>query len=235
MFSYFPNIEWFFLSLITYFAGYKLTHLLYKNNPYYYQLPDDRKNYFQKNMVKTVALVGISLVGTPVLYNGFIHDIWDNDMIQKLGYIYSSLDVLGLLVVKKLPMNSKIHHVSSFLFSYMNTLVDYSKPTFWIGLPVYCVLSCYAFGVNYFLAQRLITPLVKLRGLIRYNIISYCFLLVFNWACQVKNIVDKVGWDFTWDVYMFVFLVLFVANDDVKLVRFMLHHYRKARIDNGYP
>jgi len=236
MFSYFPNIEWFFLSLITYFAGYKLTHLLYKNNPYYCQLSDDRKNYFQKNIVKTLALVGISGMGSIVLYKGFVGGEWDNEIMYKLGYMYSALDVLGLMVVKNLPMNSRIHHVSSFLFSYMNTLVDYGEPTFWVGLPIYCVLSCYAFGVNYFLAQRLITPLKSLRGLIRYNIISYCLLLMINWAYQVYNIYDRVGWNFTWDVYLFVGLVMFVANDDVKLVRFMVHHYRKSVIEEGsYP
>ena len=141
MLSYLPHIEWFFASLIAYFSAYKLTNFFYKNNSYYRQLSLDRQNYFQKNIVKTVALIGISCLGTSVVYNGFYNNKWDNDLIHKIGYMYAALDVLGLLVVKKLPMNSKIHHVSTFLFAYLNSLVDYTQPTFWVGLPVYCVLS----------------------------------------------------------------------------------------------
>lgn len=229
MISYFPNIEWFFSSLVFYFFGYKLIDFLYKYNENYIQLLPDRKNYFQKNMVKTGALIVISAMASKTLYNGFYYNEWDNDRIHQIGYMYAALDVLGLIVVKNLPLNSKIHHVSSFLFSYLNSRVDYTRPTFWIGLPVYCVLSCYAFGVNYFLAMRLIKPLRKLRGLLRYNIISYCLLLVINWLFQIFNIIYKVGWNFTWDVYLFVSLVLFVANDDIKLVTFMVHHLRKSR------
>ena len=218
-----PEIEYFFVSICFYYFGYQVVNFLYRNNVDYINLPKERQEYFQKNIVKTFALVFISIYGSHILFNGFYHQYWDNVLIHRFGYIYSALDVLGLLVVKKLPLNSKIHHISSFLFSYMNSLVDYTTNTFWVGLPVYCILSCYAFGVNYYLAKRLLTPHVL--TLITYNIFSYGGLLGINWLYQLLNIY----WNgtMTWDVFLFVGLVLFVANDDIKLMKFMIYHRKK--------
>lgn len=218
-----PEIEYFFLSIGLYYSLYKVVNFFYRNNIEYQNLPNERKEYFQKNIVKTFALIFISLYGSKILFDGFYYNNWDNSLIHKFGYIYSALDILGLIVVKNLPMNSKIHHCSSFLFSYLNTLVDYTQDTFWIGLPVYCILSSYAFGVNYYLAQRLITP--HNLNLITYNILSYGFLLGINWMYQIFNIF--VRGTMTWDVYLFVGLVLFVANDDIKLMKFMVYHRKK--------
>ena len=219
----FPEIEYFFISIFCYYVGYQIVDLFNKNNIEYQNLPKERKDYYQKNIVKTYALIFISIYGSKILYDGFYYNYWDNILIHRFGYIYSALDVLGLIVVKNLPLNSKVHHISSFLFSYMNTLVDYTTDTFWVGLPVYCILSCYAFGVNYYLAKRLITP--HTFYLITYNILSYGFLLGINWFYQLMNIYWRGG--MTWDVFLFIGLVLFVANDDIKLMKFMVYHRNK--------
>lgn len=224
----FPQIEWFFVSLFGYYFLYGVVDKIFINNKKYKELVDDRKSYFQKNIVKTVALVGIGGIGTKVLYKGFLFNEWNNSEMYRVGYMYAALDVLGLICVKNLPMNSKIHHISSFLFSYMNTLVDYTQPTFWKGLPVYCILSSYAFGVNLFLGLRLIMELKSLGKLIEYNLWSYMGLLGVNWVYQLINLY----WNGTnsWDVYMFVGLILFVANDDIKLLRFLNHHLKKVKV-----
>lgn len=224
----FPQLEWFFLSLFGYYFLYGVVDKIFINNEKYKKLVDDRKNYFQKNIVKTVALVGIGGIGTKVLYNGFLFNEWNNSELYRIGYMYSALDVLGLICVKNLPMNSKIHHISSFLFSYMNTLVDYTQPTFWRGLPMYCMFSSYAFGVNLFLGLRLIMELKSLGKLIEYNLWSYMALLGVNWVYQLINLY----WNGTnsWDVYMFLGLILFVANDDIKLLRFLNHHLKKVKV-----
>ena len=224
----FPEIEYFFIAIAAYYAFYKLTDFAYSKNEFYLQLKPDRKTYFQKNIVKTSALICISIYGSITLYDGFINDNWNNTQFYRIGFAYAALDVLGLITVKNLPMNSKIHHISTFIFSCMNSRVDYSQKTFWVGLPIYCILSCYAFGVNLFLALRLIKSLKNLKSLILFNIISYSGLLLTNWLYQVYNIYATIGWNFTWDAYFFVGLVIFIANDDIKLVKFLVHHWKKA-------
>lgn len=223
----FPEIEWLFGSIFSYYLLYNLVDFLYRGNEYYNQLADDRKKYFQKNIVKSYSLAGISIFGSYFVYQGFFNNNWDNTIIRRVGYMYSALDALGLIVVKNLPMNSKIHHSSTVLFSYLNTLVDYSQPTFWIGLPIYCMLSCYSFGVNYFLGMRLITPLKKMTRMIEFNIITYSLCLIINWAYQIYNVLRLER--FTWDVWLFIGLVLFVVNDDIKLVTFLIHHWQKSK------
>lgn len=228
MFYYFPELEWFFGSIFFYGLLYLFVDFEYRSVDSYHLLTIDRKRYFQKNIVKAFALTLISIYGTFVIYEGFIYNKWDKVMINRVGYMYSALDFLGLIKVKNLPNNSKIHHITTFILSYVNTLIDYSQNSFWIGLPVYCILSCYACGVNLFLGQRLIKPLTELTGLIKFNIISYVLLLLINWAYQIYNISSKVGWDYGWDSLLFVSLLLFVANDDVKLVKFLYHHLKKV-------
>lgn len=228
MIPYLPEIEYFFASLTFYAFGYLLVNFIFKKNIAYDLLFQDRKYYFQKNFVKTFALIGICLYGTPVLFNGIYYNQWDNRILHQLGYIYSALDVIGLYFVKNLPINSKIHHLSSFIFSFLNSYIDYTKNTFWICLPVYCFFSSYAFGVNLFLALRLIKPLSSLKSFIRYNLYSYGLLLVANWGYQIYNLFYKPGIQLTNDVYLFVFLILLIVNDDIKLMRFLYHQLQKV-------
>jgi hypothetical protein len=228
MIPYLPEIEYFFASLTFYAFGYIFVDFIFKKNIAYDLLFQDRKYYFQKNFVKTFALVAISLYGTHVLFNGLYYNNWDNHRIHQIGYIYSALDVIGLYFVKNLPLNSKIHHIGTFIFSYLNTHIDYSKNTFWIGLPVYCIFSSYAFGVNLFLALRLIKPLSSLKSFISYNLYSYGLLLAANWGYQIYNLFYKPGIQWTNDAYVYIFLMLFIANDDIKLMRFLHHQLQKV-------
>lgn len=225
---YFPEIEWFFGAIFLYSFAFVVTDYEYRSNENYTILNTDRKNYFKKNIVKSFALSIISLYGSIVIYNGFINNIWNNKEIHRVGYMYSALDFLGLLKVKNLPKNSKIHHLTTFLLSYMNTWIDYTNPSFWIGLPVYCILSAYAFTVNYFLGMRLIKPLTELKTIIKFNLISYVLLLLINWVYQIYNLYTRAS--ITWDSILYASLILFVANDDVKLVKFLYHHLIKSEM-----
>ena len=112
--------------------------------------------------------------------------------------------------------------------SYLNSYIDYSKNTFWIGLPVYCIFSSYAFGVNLFLALRLIKPLSSLQSFISYNLYSYGILLAANWGYQINNLFYRPDIQWSNDVYIYIFLMLFIANDDIKLMRFLYHQLQKV-------
>ncbi len=227
---YFPEIEWFFGALFLYSISYLIVDYESKSNESYTILSLDRKNYYKKNIVKSVALTAISIYGSFILFNGFVFNRWNNIEMYRVGYLYSALDVLGLVKVKNLPNNSRIHHITTFILSYINTLIDYSNPSFWVGLPVYCILSCYACGVNYFLGTRLLKPLSELITLIKINIISYSFLLGINWIYQIYNVYKNFE-NSGYDMYIYIGLLLFVANDDVKLVKFLMHQLKKARKD----
>lgn len=227
MIPYFPEIEYFFASLAFYAFGYRLVDFIFKKNLAYDLLFQDRKYYFQKNIVKTIALIGICIYGTPFLLKGIYYNKWDSRILHQLGYIYSALDVIGLYFVKNLPINSKIHHISSFIFSVLNSYIDYTQNTFWIGLPIYCFFSSYACGVNLFLALRLIKPISSLKNFIRYNLYSYALLLILNWGYQIYNLFYKPGIQLSDDVYLFMFLMLLIIYDDIKLIQFLNYKLQK--------
>jgi len=233
--SYFPEIEWFFGAIVIYFLGFALVDFECRNNETYTLLTVDRKNYFKKNIVKAFSLLLISIYGTIIMSNGLMYNKWNNTEIYRLGYFYSALDFIGLLKVQNLPTNSKIHHMTTFILSYMNTWIDYNNPSFWIGLPVYCVLSCYACGVNYFLGMRLLKPLIEMRKLIIYNLVSYVFILLVNWTYQGYVLMTNVGLNYKWDSILYVSLIVFVANDDIKLVKFLFYHLKKINKNNNLP
>ena len=224
----YPSISYFFMSLFIYYCCYKFVDYIMRNNYDYNNLEQDRKNYFLKNIVKTIAMIFIALYGSTLLYQGIRENFWDNKMIYIVGYQYSALDVLGLIMVKKLPINSKIHHISSFVLSVLNTFVDYSKPTFWIGLPIYCLLSCYAFFVNMYLGLRLIVAPKNLKFILDSAYFSYMILLFFNWSFQVKvgyEHISTIG--ITYDIVLYFCFILFVAYDDIKLIQFLKYHREK--------
>lgn len=226
----FPQIETFFVSLFTYYFFYKIVNYFVKENKEYKELSDDRKNYFLKNLVKAGVLMYISGIGSYVIYQGYILRIWKNKLIYMVGYQYAALDILGLIMVRKLPINSKIHHISSFLLAYLNTKVNYEQSTFWVGLPIYCLLSCYAFLVNLFLAMRLIKGLKELKILIDICYYSYGLLLLVNWSYQINVIYNF--FELSIGLLFYVSLILFVANDDIKLMKFLKYHRIKARKEN---
>lgn len=226
-----PYISYFFASLFLYYCCYQFLNFVMKNNYDYQNLEQDRKNYFLKNIVKTIAMIVIALHGSSLLYQGVVNDIWDNRVIYMVGYQYSALDVLGLIMVRKLPINSKIHHVSSFALSVLNTYVDYSKPTFWLGLPIYCLLSCYAFFVNMYLGLRLIVAPKNLKFILDSAYFSYIFLLFLNWSFQLKvgyEHVSTIG--LTYDLVLYFCFITFVAYDDIRLVQFLKYH-REKKVD----
>jgi len=222
----FPELEWFFGAIFIYFSAFVLIDHEFKSNENYTLLAIEKKSYFQKNILKSFALVLISIFGSVIFFDGFINNKWNNQQIYRLGYFYSALDFLGLLKVHNLPKNSKIHHIITFILSLINSQIDYNIPSIWRGLIIYCLLSSYAFGVNYFLGVRLIFPLGNLRKIIKYNIISYASLLLINWSFQVYN--TYIHFSHTMESYIYIALLLGVAFDDVKLVRFLNHHYKKA-------
>ena len=226
-FKNFPQIDVFFKSLLLYYLFYKIVNRCLQKNDQYNKLSLDRKNYFLKNIVKSIVLLYISSIGTYMIYNGYVMKIWKNRLFYQVGYQYAALDILGLIMVRKLPINSKIHHISSFILAYLNTRVNYEKRTFWIGLPIYCLLSCYAFTVNLFLALRLVKSLKELKILIDLCYYSYGLLLGINWSYQLYVVYNY--FEVSFGLTFYVSLILFVANDDIKLMRFLKYHKNKAK------
>jgi hypothetical protein len=69
---------------------------------------------------------------------------------------------------------------------------------------------------------------MSLQNCIMYNLYSYGLLLAANWGYQIYNLFYKSDMKWTNDAYIFVFLMLFIANDDIKLMTFLNHQLQKV-------
>ena len=173
-------------------------------------------------------LIIIAYYSTIEISKGIFNLEYNNVFIYRLAFSYSALDVLGLLMVKNLPINSKIHHIVSFSLSVFNTMIDYNESYFWLGLPIYCILSSYAFSVNLYLALRLIIENNKLKYLISYSLYSYSFLFLLNWIIQFNFILFNIFKNnISFDFILYVILIIFLAIDDIQLIKFLNYQLTK--------
>ena len=110
-------------------------------------LDNDRLNYVSKNFVKVIALSILVVRATGGIIDAVYHNIWNNEVFYELGYAYAMTDVAGLIMVKRLPTNTKVHHITTFILSFLNTFNDYTQPTLWRGLVLYAYFSALALSV----------------------------------------------------------------------------------------
>ena len=226
-------MKYFFLSIGIYYTLYRILDLCITNNKYK-KLEKNRKNYFIKNIIKSIAMIPIAIEGSYVVGYGILFNKWNNHTMYRLGYQYSALDILGLMTVKKLPLNSQLHHITTFVLSYLNTYIDYNHKTIWIGLPIFCIISCFSFAVNLFLGLRLIYKLEQLNKILNFAYYGYIWWSLFNVLYQYGNIIIHFYQLIpsilkSTEFLLYIFLIHVIINDDIKLIRFLYHHKKKLQ------
>ena len=71
--------------------------------------------YINKNIIKSLVLFYFSFKYHYTFYNMFINNNWDNLLIRKLGYLYGSQDISGLIMVKNLPFSTITSYYCYFI------------------------------------------------------------------------------------------------------------------------
>ena len=173
----------------------------------------DRKLYIQKNIVKGVYLMILSVCTT--LYFCFFP--WDNTVLKTLAACYVSNDIVGLYMVK-LPTSTKIHHATSGMFLIFTYTLDFLVSEVGSLLVYYTYFSSLAFAVNIYLGLRLcfeIHPpwLNDLRNFCKWWYLTVCFL---NWTTQLYMM---SGLNLQVGVYSS--MILLIVLDDVVLLKWL--------------
>merc|ERR1711991_1049850 len=96
---------------------YGIIYLFLYKNKKFDVLSNNRKLYIVKNIGKSIGLFILSFMAFNTLYQGVLYDKWNNKDIHKLGFMYASSDILSLMIVRKLPKSTKIHHTSVLFLS----------------------------------------------------------------------------------------------------------------------
>ena len=74
-------------------------------------LPLQRRKYIIKNFIKSFFLLVLSYgLFRPLIWPAIRYRQWNNRLIHLAGAMYTSNDLMGLIMVKDLPYSTKMHH-----------------------------------------------------------------------------------------------------------------------------
>ena len=166
----------------------------------------------------------------PQFYNEF-----DNEIIKKYASMYVSNDIMALVIVRRLPLTTKIHHSITSLLLFYTFNIDFNdEKQFGELLVVYTVLSSYTFIVNFYLGIRYFKIKVIedtssylyddtinryidiIRNFAYYN---YKYICILNWSIHIITIVFKLLNNQIYiSYYFYCILLYFIINDDLILM-----------------
>jgi hypothetical protein len=215
------GIEYLFKYMGLYCILYGLLYSFFFKNILFIKLNYNRKLYVIKNIAKSIGLFFLSIYSSKTLYNAVVYDIWDNKKIHILGFMYASSDILSLILVRKLPNSTKIHHTSVLFLCIVNSLTDYSIPIHWRGIVIYAFFSSYTYLVNTYLGVRLVTSKENSKLICRLAMYIYVILCTVCWIYQFNNYIYWIFNKFTFSLLINMFLISMVIYDDLILIDYL--------------
>lgn len=179
-----------------------------------YYVDSNRKMYIQKNVVKAAYLCLLSFLST--FY--FIFYPWDNNVLQMLASCYCSNDIVGLYRCNKLPISTRIHHITSALFLLFTYTVDFTTSNVGQLLVYYTYFSALAWPVNLYLGLRLCYelqpyPMEELRWWCKW---WYAFLCAVNWMTQLY-----LSSSLNLEIGVYTTLIILIVLDDIILLKWL--------------
>jgi hypothetical protein len=216
----------FFITLFSYFIIHKILDkfvLSFKKIN-----PEHKKMYVVKNYIKSffLACLCYKLDKFSDLLNGNL----DLMFIKRCAIYYIMNDILGLIIVKKLPLTTKIHHITTSLCGFAIIMKKSNNLDVLSLIVLYAVFSSIAFCVNFYLGLRIYSSDIKLK---RYmsNISFWTYLLscIVNWILQIF-LATKVF--LLVPIYHTIFYFIFlysVGKDDIILMKWLYDDHIKFK------
>ncbi len=193
--------------------------------------PSHKKWYVVANLSKAFFL------GIMVLNTQFVRELWRmfsddfGGIVTKRSVVmYVVTDVVALALVPKLPRSTIIHHVLTFMLGIVGwscnlTIKGYKGVLSIAKMPlVYGTICCISFMVNAYLALRVVYPKSKAVKVLCYlSLVSYLICCAVNWTYQLYWLVTIIlAGEFSLYAALYIFLMLFIVNDDIVLIKWLL-------------
>jgi hypothetical protein len=136
-----------------------ILYLLVYAGFYYYD--DDFKTlepskilYTLKNLSKSFVLLVLVIMTLPSIMQVILHDSWSDSVMFFWGTVYTSVDLLGLLVVPNLSKDTKIHHTVVCILGTVSAISNYQVRGLHQALLALTYLSGVPYIVNTYLGLR---------------------------------------------------------------------------------
>jgi hypothetical protein len=212
-------LSWLFHSLLFVRTMYEVVHLNLRTHPRYNGLPQYRQFYIQKNIVKSVILCFLFVFASiSIMPNIIYHNHWNSYLIHRVAALYGANDILGLMIVEKLPQTTKIHHQVSAAFVLYAFNLDFQVSSVAQALLVYTFASASAYIVNCHLALRLFASqkfVNKTRFISSIVYICSCSLC-WCWHIWWFIVIDK-----SLVHIAYIFLLYWIIRDDIILMQWL--------------
>lgn len=189
------------------------------------KLSDTKKLYVIKNIIKSVVLLLISLYSPIVIYNIYNTQYWNNKLMNHIGSLYVSNDIIGLLRVKRIHLTTKIHHITTTTLLLYSFTIDFNNNIIGKLIFIYCMLSCYSFLVNFYLGIRFLKDhrIVKeyIDALRKGALNIYVGSCAINWLTQLYIIINTLYQGFMYQICLYIFILVPIIIDDIKLIKWL--------------
>lgn len=185
----------------------------------YIQLPEYRRLYVQKNIIKsTVLALMLPPVVIMVVFPIWNQNVWHTNTIHFFAAVYGSNDFVGLLCVDRLPKTTLIHHVISTFMVLTSFSMDFQTSPMAQSMLVYTFFAASSYIVNFHLATRWLFPRDDKRWLRYLSCGIYALTCGLSWFWQLRWI-----WNTALEWYHFVYigLMMWIVRDDIILMRWL--------------
>ena len=194
--------------------------------------PSHKKWYVVANISKSFFL-GCLALSTKYWYGAYKAHILDEFQpieLKRCIAVYITTDLVALYMVPKLPVSTILHHVvtsalSIFVFGVnlegkqLSGIFGFAK----MGV-LYGTLSCIPFLVNTYLALRVVYPKVMLVKILSFlSLATYIVSCSLIWSIHLMWIFGYWGhFDFSFYPVMYSVLLVFIVNDDIVLIKWLI-------------
>jgi len=169
-------------SVCVFFSYTHTQNYLRHNTLKFSSLSVNKQYYVVKNIIKSVYLALLVVLGWFLIIPGMVKNEFDNNTIRILASMYVSNDFIGLYRVSDLPTSTRLHHVTTIIFLIVSWTVDFQTNNVGQLLLLYTYFSALSFPVNLYLGLRLCyDDVLWLKTISKYVYLISCLM---NWYVQ---------------------------------------------------
>jgi len=191
--------------------------------------PEHKKMYVVKNYIKSFYLACLCFT-LPYYINGQ----YDILFIKRCAIFYFMNDLIGLLLVHKLPITTIIHHSTTTLCGLFIFLKDDNHLDIITLIVLYAIFSSLTFMVNFYLGNRVHCYNIVFKYYISL-IANFIYILscIINWLLQLYLFFGIIWTIPLYQTILYICFLYSVVKDDLILMRWLYDdqlHYKPLMV-----
>lgn len=179
--------------------------------------PEHKKMYVVKNYIKSFYLACLCFT-LPYYISGN----YDLLFIKRCAIYYFMNDIIGLLLVDKLPPTTIVHHCTTSLCGLFILMKEDNKVDIITLIVLYAIFSSLTFLVNFYLGYRVQSVNIMIKYYLSQSANAiYMISCIINWSSQLY-----LFYGIIWNVplhhtILYVFFLYSVVKDDLILMHWL--------------